>query len=33
VLLIAPAYYSYSNFPLLDHITAIEATLALEVRL
>ncbi len=33
VLLVAPAYYSYSDFPLLDHITAIEATVALEVRL
>jgi hypothetical protein len=32
VLLIAPAYFGYTNFPLLDHITAIEATLALEVR-
>jgi len=33
ILLLAPAYYSYSNFPLLDSITAIEATLAFEVRL
>lgn len=33
VLLVAPAYFGYSNFPLLDHITAIEATLAMEVRL
>lgn len=33
VLLVAPAYFSYTNFPLLDHITALEATFALEVRL
>lgn len=33
VLLLAPAYFSYSNFPLLDSITAIEATMAVEVRL
>lgn len=33
VLMIAPAYFGYSNFPLLDQITALEATLAFEVRL
>jgi len=33
VLLVAPAYFGYSNFPLLDSITALEATIAFEVRL
>jgi hypothetical protein len=33
VLLAAPTYYQYDDFPLLDSITAIELTLSVEVRL
>lgn len=33
VFLIAPSYFTYDDFLPLDHITAIDATIALEVRL
>jgi hypothetical protein len=33
VLLLAPSYFTYDDFLPLDHITALDATIALEVRL
>lgn len=33
VLLVSPTFYSYADFPLLDSVTALEVSLAMELRL
>lgn len=33
ILLASPAYFQYIDFPLLDHVQALEVTLAMQVRL